>query len=149
MEQLDILRARAAEYGTDVDDPSGLGKLRTCKCMLEKLFKDLRYTSHVLLEEDIPIMEAELLAIRITFDDIYYSVDRVTFMSLGHVNSTDELVKSAREAYSYMSTALIRLLERDEDETDKTAAIAHNDISQSFSACQDAIWRTLQEILIL
>jgi hypothetical protein len=133
MVQPDIIRSKAAKYGIDLNDPSGLGTL-------EETREELNL-SHTRVIRCIDELEEVLLGVKNALEDIYSSSDRFIFTSLKHVNSMDGLVKNAEVAYSCMFAASLRRNDRDK-------AQAYFDISQSLSGCKDAIWLALQEILI-
>lgn len=140
MVQPDIIRSKAALYGINLNDPSGLGTLRTCKRMLEETRGELSL-SHKKVIHRIDALEEILLGVKNALEDIYSSPDRFIFTSLKRVNSMDDLVRNAGVAYSHIFTASLR-------HNDPDKAQAYFDISQSLTACQNAVLLALQEILI-
>jgi hypothetical protein len=140
MVQPDIIRSKAAIYGIDLNDPSGLGTLRTCKRMLEDTRGELSL-SHKKVIHRIDKLEEILLGVKNALEDIYSSSDRFIFTSLKHVNSMDNLVRYTSEAYSHIIAASWR-------STDPDRSQVYFDVSQRFDACKSAILLALQEILI-
>lgn len=140
MVQPDIIRSKAAKYGIDLNDTSGLGTLRTCKRMLEDTYGELSL-SHKKVIHRIDALEEILLGVKNALEDIYSSTNRFILTSLKHVNSMDNLVGYASEAYSHIVAPSLRFNDPDRSQV-------YFDVSQHFGACKSTILLALQEILI-
>jgi hypothetical protein len=140
MAPTNIIEKKAEEFGINIADPEGLGRLRVCKRMLEGLYGQLD-DSHIKVIVALNMIEKELLAIRREFDSMKRASKSVVFIQNRYVVSFDKIAGHVRTAY----TCIVAAYMVNENGADINA---HKEISQSLMECQDAIYNALQEFLI-